>query len=70
MRCSWAKASKRVMASRKVPAERTCSHVRVVRLAVGDRQPLNQQTDTSGGEGGVYTVDGVKQGSEARESMD
>jgi hypothetical protein len=34
VRCSEAKASKRLMASRKVPAFRTCSHVNVVRLAV------------------------------------
>lgn len=31
------------MASRKVPAERTCSQVRVVKLA-GQRQPLNAHT--------------------------
>lgn len=33
-KCSLANASKRFMASRKVPALRTCSQVRVVRLAV------------------------------------
>jgi hypothetical protein len=32
-RCSCVKASKRLTASRKVPAERTCSQVRVVKLA-------------------------------------
>jgi len=32
-RCSWAKLSKRLMASRKDPAVRTCSQVKVVRLA-------------------------------------
>lgn len=34
MRCSAAKVSNRLIASRKVPADLTCSHVRVVKLAV------------------------------------
>lgn len=37
-KCSEAKASKRLMASRKVPAFRTCSQVRVVKLAIVDRK--------------------------------
>src|SRR5690606_12013778 len=65
VRCSDAKASKRLMASLNVPAFRTCSQVRVVKLAgtdwsAGSARYVAQQSEaaavergTSPGEKGV-----------------
>jgi hypothetical protein len=49
-RCSWANVSKRLIASRNVPALRTWSQVRVVRLAAGRGQVEGQKGER--GEGG------------------
>lgn len=64
VRCSWANASNREIASRKVPAVRTCSHVRVVKLAIQIGQPMFAYTintfflNCSGTEQGKRTAEG------------